>query len=164
MTPTSEPHVNLLDLPIPINTISCYQKDWGNHYLCSISPYRLSWDPEVSSECPQSFICYCEQPIMTSNQRASLDWRVSVMSLIQNDSFLIKYDKSDLGSPTWLFVYKWWKCFHCCEVFHLFLSEGIAGSFCIKNGSSAVLCEGWKMHVTAVSLVKTTQQGKLCQY
>lgn len=164
MTPTSESHVNLMDLPIPINIFSWYQKDWGNHYLCSVYFYQFSWGHEVFWVLGVFYLLLCccqvEQPIMKSNHRALLVWSFSVMSLILYGSSLIKYDKSDLGSLRGMFSYKWWKCLCCHKVFHLLLCEGIAGSFCMKNGSSGVLSKGWKMHVTAVSLVS---QVELCQ-
>lgn len=52
IAPTSESHIDLMDLPTPINIISYYQKDQGNDCPRSWSFYQLSQGPEISLDSP----------------------------------------------------------------------------------------------------------------
>lgn len=81
LTSTSEPHIDWIGLPIPINIMLFSWNNWENHYLFFWSLYQSSHGPEVSFDCPWTCLCYfchcqLEQPIVDSNQRALVDWRV----------------------------------------------------------------------------------------
>lgn len=75
LTPTSELQLDLMDLPIPINIIPCYQKVQGNHYPHSWSFHQSPQGPEVSFDCPQASVISSPPAWKTkvdSNQRALL--------------------------------------------------------------------------------------------
>lgn len=64
---TWEPHVNPMELPVPINIIPCYWKDQGNHSLCSWSLHQLSQGLEVSFDLPLFVVLLL--PVWTTNSR-----------------------------------------------------------------------------------------------